>query len=379
MPHPVRNTIVSILLLIIGVTAQATPQPPAPSGREWPDTLTLSRGQIVPCRIRNVTTTALTIEYPRSGTALSPTLTREVPWTDIQAADFSMDPEFHRLVASSHPLKDTPRLADLWRELAPLLGRAHHPAGDVGLTLARLSLNHPDAGARHRALPVCRAIAEADWNPVRRHHARLLIAQILAALGRTEPSLEEARRLASEPDITPEVAMPAHLLLAEADFAALRTLEEANPRWIDDDVVKPEREALFHRALDAALKPSLFHGAIEPPASLGMWAAVQLLEFNRQVPAAAECARDLLKLYPASPRASEATAFLHRHRLPLDPEAPPEEASPPMRPPLPRETPLSTASPDPVVHRRPRYAPAPQATERTEERPPVSSPSPPHP
>lgn len=373
---PVRKTIVFTLLLIVCVAARATSQPTVPTDVEWPDTITLHRGKVVPCRITNTTASALTIEYPRSGTSLGPTLIREVPWSDIQAADFSMDAEFHRLVAATHAVKDTPRLAARWNTLAPLIGRPHHPAGEVGLTLARLSLDHPDASARHRALPVCRALAESDWSPVRRHHARLFLAKILAALGRTEPSQEEARRLATEPDIMPEVAMPAHLLLAEADFAALRTLEEENPRWIDDDVVRPEREALFHRALDAALKPSLFHGAIEPPASQGLWTAVQLLEFNRQVSAAADCARDLLNLYPASPRVRDATAFLHRHRLPLDPAAPPAEPPAPNPATATHDPPLSSSSPAPVVHRRPRYADATQEGNRTEPAPPVSTSTP---
>lgn len=373
------KTIVPSLTVVAGVAALAALQPAAPTEGEWPDTLTLSRGKIVHCRICNVSPTSLTIDYPRPGPGTQPTLRRDVSWSDIQSAEFSMDAEFHRLVAATNAVKDTPRLAARWNTLAPLIGRPHHPAGDIGLALARLSLEHPETSARHRALAVCRALADADWNPVRRHHARLFTAKILAALGRTESSLEEARRLASEPDIVPEVAMPSHVLLAEADFAALRKLEEDNPRWADDDVVRPEREALFHRALDAALKPSLFHGAIEPPATQGMWTAVQLLELDRQVPAAADCARDLLNLYPTSPRAQDAKAFLQRHRQPVDPDAPPTET------PAPNaidavvattNSPRLTSTIEPVVQRRPRYAVAPRGNDKPAQNQPVSTPYP---
>jgi hypothetical protein len=147
--------------------------------------------------------------------------------------------------------------------------------------------------------------------------------------------------------------MPAWVFTARTDFAALRKLEQDHPKWSEDDSVRPERDALFHQTLDSALKPSLFHGALEQPASDGLWTAIEVLEFARQLPAAADTARDLLKLYPASPRARDATHFLQRHRLPLDPNLPPEE--PPTPPPTTSTTPAATPTTEPTVHRRPRY------------------------
>jgi hypothetical protein len=331
------------------------------SGTEaWPDLLTLANGTLVRCRIRSASSASLTIEYPRRGATGDSPLSREVPWSGVRAADFSMDDEFHRLLSAADPVRETPRLAARWSVLAPMLGRPNHPAGELGLALARLSLNHPEHSARHRALDVCRAVAANDWLASRRHHARLLQAKLLAALGRADEAAREARQLAGEAGATPEAAMPALVMAARADFASLRTLEEENPKWSEDDSVRPQREALFHQALDAALKPSLFFGALEEPASDGLWTAVEVLEFAAQVPAAADTARDLIRLYPAAPRAADAAAFLRRHRLPLDPEAAPEA------PPAPTAASAATAPPptaappatEPAVLRRPRYAPA---------------------
>ena len=336
-------------------TPAATARPPASDA--WPDFLTLTNGTVVRCRIREASPASVVREYPRLGLRDASPLTREVPWSGVRFAEFSMDEAFHRLLAATDPLKDLPRLTSRWTALAPLLDRPNHPAGELGLALARLSLAHPDTAPRNRALAVCREIAARDWQPARRHHARWLLARLFAALGRSKEAAAEARQLAADTTAPPEAAMPAWVMVAGIDFAALRKLEEENPRWAEDDIVRPQRESLFHQALDAALKPSLFHGSLEAPASEGLWIAIEGLDRSGQLPAAADTARDLIKLHPATPRAAEARAFLQRHRLPLDPaaapEPPPDPAPASASPPAP---PAPTATEN-TVRRRPRYAP----------------------
>lgn len=337
------------------MTSAQSPIPADPAD-PWPDTLTLARGTVVRCRIVSASTEAIGIEYPGRGASPQRPMSRQVPWSDLRSAEFAMDPEFHRLTTARDPVKDTPRLAARWAALASLVGHPNHPAGELALSLARLSLAHPEISARHRALDACRLVAATDWNHSRRHHARLLQANLLAALGRSSDAVHEARLLAEDPVATPDAAMPALVLVARADFAALRKLEEENPKWADDDIVRPEREVLFHRALDSALKPSVFHGALEDPASQGLWTAVELLEFDHQIPAAAANARDLAALYPGSSRATDATAFLQRHRLPLNPATEPDEPPPPdPESANSAHTPTTTGG-EPIVHRRPRYA-----------------------
>jgi len=343
----------SLLTLATLAAPPGTPAVRDPSNRSWPDILTLSNGTSVACRILTASPDAVKIEYSAGKSAAGKTSTREVPWSALRSAEFSMDDEFHRLLDATDPIKDTPRLAARWNTLVPMIGRPNHPAGDLALALARLSLNHPENSARHRALDACQAVATNDWNPSRRHHARWLQVRILAAIGRPDEAATQARQLANEPNATPEAAMPAWAFSARTDFAALRKLEQDHPKWSEDDVVRPERDALFHQTLDNALKPSLFHGALEQPASDGLWTAIEVLEFAQQLPAAADTARDLLKLYPASPRARDAANFLQRHRLPLDPNIPPDE--PPAPPTAPAASTPPPTTPEPAVHRRPRY------------------------
>jgi len=350
--------------------AAPSAQPPAavppaaatrPSATDpWPDTLTLTNGTVVRCRIRHASPTTLAIEYPRRGSSDPSPLTREVPWSGVRSAEFSMDEAFHRLLAATDPRQDLARLATRWSTLTPMLDRPHHPAGDLGLALARLSLTHPDTAPRQRALNVCREIAARDWQTARRHQARLLLAQLLTTLGRSDEAATEARQLARDSTAPPDTRMPAWVMVARIDFAALQKLEEQNPKWEEDDTVRPQRETLFHQALDAALKPSLFHGSLETPASEGLWIAVEGLAHADQLPAAADTARDLIRLHPATPRAADAHAFLQRHQRPLDPDAPPD---PPPTPTTTTAAPTTTTPPSPAtthtVHRRPRYSPSP--------------------
>jgi|GEM_PF-430122 len=362
--------------LVTGAPAPMTPTPaPAQAPPSFPDTLLLANGASVRCRIVAATPESLHIEYPRSGSDRQRTQTRVVPWEDLKTVDFAMDDDFRTLAAATDPLKDTARLAARWQELAPMLGRPHHPVGELGLAMARLSLRHPEPSARTRALTVCEAVAAGDWNVPRRHHARLLRAHLLAALGRSDEALAEARGLADDPRATPEAAMPAHLLLAEAGFAELKKLEEENPLWLEDDTVRPGREALFHRTLDAALKPSLFHGALEDPATRGLWTAVQVLHFDRNLPAAADCARDLVRLYPESPRAAEARHFLAENRLSLDPSAAP--ADPPVAAAVAAAGPPTATDRGPLVQRRARYAEPVVAVQPSSPPAPPPAPSPP--
>lgn len=326
----------------------------------WPDSVTLTRGTTLRCRIVTATDESIVIQYPRHPESQVSTLSRTLTWSDVKAVDFSMDPEFHRLLKATDPRKDLPRLIARWSTLAPLLHRPHHPAGELGLALARLALTHPENQARTRGLGVCESIAASDWNHSRRHRARLLRATLLSSVGKNEEAMQEARSLAGDRLVAADTSMAAHVRLAELAFARLRQLDSDHPRWMEDDTIRPKRESLYHLSLDEALRPAVFHGAVEEPATEGLWIALSLLDYTGQRSAAADTARDLIHLYPESPVATQAHSFLQRHQLPLDPTTateshagdPPASTEPP---------PASSSSPaaDPIVRRRPRYNPSP--------------------
>jgi hypothetical protein len=191
------------------------------------------------------------------------------------------------------------------------------------------------------------------------------------SLGRSEEAVIEARQLTQDPQISAPAAVAAHLLLAHTDFNALKKLDEENPLWLEDDTIRPERETLFHQTLETALKPSLFYGSLEEAAADGLWLAIEVMAFDRSLPDAAHRARDLIHLYPNSPRAAQARRFLEQHHLALDPEAQPD------KPPATTGAATAGAAPppsptggEPPVQRRARYADPVTLTQPTTSPPP---------
>lgn len=340
--------VASVLLALTRLSAQQ----PAPITT---DTLVLNTGAAVTCRILETSETAVKIEYT------SPTdrklQTREVPWDDILRIDFAMDDAFRTLVKAT-TAGALPQMLERWKSIESLLPRRNHPAGDLGLAIARVSLGQTEAALKQTALDVCGAVELNDWDTARRDTARWLRVQLLHSLGLSADAITEARVIASDEAILPTLAMQAHLYIATTEFAELKKLQEDNPLWLEDDLVRPDRDKLFHVALDHFLKPSLFHGALEEIATQGLWGAVQLYEFDRDLTSAAERARDLIKLYPKANAAKLATDFLTDNRLPLEPtEEEPEELKPTEAdaPPKPEER-------EPAVQRRERYTRPPAKT-----------------
>lgn len=344
------------LAMLAAAGAVATPADKPAEPDPWPDSVVLKNDSVVRCRILAATPSLLSIEYPKPAGPLVQQARRELKWSDLKVAEFSMEPEFHRLIAADAPARDTAQIATRWSALAAMVDRPNHPAGELALAWARRALNAPDAPARHRALDACRAVAARDWNPSRRAQARWHIIQLRAALGQPNEALHEARAFVTEMDIDPEALMPALVFVARGDFAALRQLEEDNPRWIDDDLVRPDRMALFHRTIDTALKPALFAGGLEGPASDGLSLVIDILEFAGNRDTAADTARDLITLYPDSRPATRARKFLDQHKLPLNPTPEPADSDPPATPGETATPATETPKSEPPVRRRPRYA-----------------------
>lgn len=340
------SRLIQIAALLAALSATAQSPQPAPT-----DVLQLKTGVSVPCRILATNATTLKIEY-RAASGVG-SITREVPWADVQAVDFAMEDAFRAALAST----DLAALEAMWNRHSTMLARPHHPVGDLGLSLAKVGLAGSDAAGRALSVQVCRMIESTDWNEERRSQARLLRLRLLVAMDRKDEALKEARGLVQDAGVEPEMSMHAQLLLANTDFDTLKKLEEENPLWSDDDLVRPERERLFHATLDAFLKPSLFHGTLETPAAEGLWGAAQLLHFDGNLSAAANCARDILNLYPSASLAGKAKAFLAQNKLPLEPsDDEPETVADPKK-----DAPES-ADREPAVQRRARYAKPPSKT-----------------
>jgi hypothetical protein len=82
--------------------------------------------------------------------------------------------------------------------------------------------------------------------------------------------------------------------------------------------VRPERERLFHEALDLYLFPYLFHGTETAAAARGLWGGLQLCQSGGAPAEARELAMDLTILYPGTPQAAEARRFLETNPPPKE-------------------------------------------------------------
>ena len=349
----------SFLRVLAVISSLALPLQAQQTAANAEHLLTLGTGATVKCKILSSTDAAVKIQYQLNpGQAPQ---TREVAWAEILQIDFTLDDEFHQLLASANLQKDSIKMLARWQQDHRMVGKPKHPIGDLALAFSRLAVTHPDELLKRKALELCSEIQFNDWSHPRRDHARWLRIRLLDALKLADDAAMEAEFFSKDEQVEPLLVMNAHLYLAENKHKALQLLERENPLWEEDDLVRPDREALFHAALDHYLQPSLFHGTLEDPATRGLWGAVQLLAMDQDVPAAGDRARDIIMLYSTSKLAAEAKQFLASNNLPLQPpemKPEPEEGAPAAS--------LSTtpAEPErePVVTRRARHSKPPESS-----------------
>ncbi len=71
-----------------------------------------------------------------------------------------------------------------------------------------------------------------------------------------------------------------------------------------------QRHKLHKRALELFLYPALFYGSDNAKAARGLWGAVGIHRLGGDDAEAMEVARDIVALYPATPEAKLAGAYL---------------------------------------------------------------------
>lgn len=209
---------------------------------------------------------------------------------------------------------DIVSLRRLWNELAVNLDRARSNVGEIALIYANRLLEEGDDLAKQDALPVFDRVRHEDWSRERKGRAEVGRLRALMATGEAAAAAVEAEVLAAESE-DPGMLIEARYILAEASFAKLKAIDEENPRWEDDDEVRPVREALYHETVDRYLFPYLFYGSEVEEAARGLWGARLVYLHSGDADAAASCADDIVNLYPL-------TAAAERVRsIPLQPDA----------------------------------------------------------
>jgi hypothetical protein len=250
----------------------------------------------------------LEVPLPTAPSAAPMFASVSIPRTDVAQIEFATDPALEALLKEL-PVAKVPDLEARWTKLLPWLSLPRSPAGRAGNALGDGLLRTEDPAQAAKALELFTLIEAGAWDEPDRMLARQGRLRAMVATGRAKEAVAEAVELAAVTE-NPAVLIEAKYILAEADAAALRTLVAENPRWEEDVFVKPERERLYHAALDLYLYPCLFYGSEAGPAARGLWGALRLYESAGDPAAALECARDIVALYPGTKHATLARDWI---------------------------------------------------------------------
>ncbi len=268
------------------------------------DVLTLKNGRTADCRILSFTPATVKILWQDKEE-------REIAMTDIEFISFAPLPGEEAALAKAVSAGDSNPLMETWVKKIPRLGIARNNAGEIGLTYAELLSRNPTADRLARALTVYQQIESSDWSAERRGRARVGRMRLMLRQGRVEEVKPEAEKLLKESQDA-RVLIEVQHVLAETAAEKLRALLKEHPRWEQEDDVRPQRERLFHEALDAYLYPHVFHGSEEDLAARGLWAAAQFYKENGETGAAREAAEDLVHLYPSAAEKTAAAELVNQ-------------------------------------------------------------------
>ncbi len=156
----------------------------------------------------------------------------------------------------------------------------------------------PEINAK-RVLSLFDRIIERAWSEHDIAEAKQGRLRALMAMGDLETATHEAHLLAGETE-DPGLLIEVKYLLAQADFETLKLLVEENPKWEEDDEVRPERNRLFHSVVDQLLWPHLFHAPRETEAARGLFGVANVYRFAGEDSLAIAACEDLIQLYPCT-------------------------------------------------------------------------------
>jgi hypothetical protein len=257
------------------------------------------------------------------------TAKRLLPYDQIGGVKFGLSMGERQLIAEAKR-ESIPAMRVLWEARRLSLKLPGSNAGDFGLALARALRQ---AGACEEAQGIVQEIAGQDNDERRRARAKAELDTLafIQVMRSGKPEEVEKRAWAvteATGEDNPDLMLLATGYLQEREFGALKQIESENPRWMEDDEVKPERDRHYHRALDLALYPSLFHPRREVEAAEGLWQAAAIYGHTRETVREIGALEDLVALYVSSAHAEEARTRLIPLKAALKPKPAPAEAKP---------------------------------------------------
>ena len=272
------------------------------------DVIVLKNGQYAACEIEALTDNILTFTLIQRGASQGGVARRTINTSEVAYVEFDFEPGEEEAFAAKETL-DMESVEAWWNHHFAHLHRPRSRTGAWGIALGYALLDKDVDLYGYRALQLFERIADRAWSEIDIAAAKRGQLHALMALGELERAITEANILAGQTE-DPELLIEVKHLLAEADFARLRELEEEHPRWNEDDEVRPERNELYHSIIDQFMWPYLFHAAREEAAARGLLGAGLVYEFGGDAGLATNAYRDLIALYPESEARAKADGRL---------------------------------------------------------------------
>ena len=272
------------------------------------DVIVLKNGQYAACEIEALTDNILTFTLIQQGANQGGVARRTINTSEVAYVEFDFEPGEEEAFAAKETL-DMESVEAWWNHHFAHLHRPRSRTGAWGIALGYALLDKDVDLYGSRALQLFERIADRAWSEIDIAAAKRGQLHALMALGELERAITEANILAGQTE-DPELLIEVKHLLAEADFARLRELEEEHPRWNEDDEVRPERNELYHSIIDQFMWPYLFHAAREEAAARGLLGAGLVYEFGGDTGLATNAYRDLIALYSESEARAKADGRL---------------------------------------------------------------------
>ena len=240
--------------------------------------------------------------------------TVNIPIAAIDYIEFTSLPNEEAILADPAGA-DTAQLEALWDAKRKYLTTPRSNAGLAALAFADRLLEAERELQSRQAKEIYAKVEADDWNPDHQRQATQGRLRAMIALGELMEAIQEAGEIAEKTE-DPKMLIEAKFVLAVAEFDQLQAIEEEHPKWMEDDEVRPERNAHYHDALDLFLFPYLFHGSAEEGSARGLWHAAEVYQYTGDSMNASRCAEDIVRLYPNTTYLSRAQALLSKPATP---------------------------------------------------------------
>lgn len=260
------------------------------------DVVHLKDGRFLKCQIKAVTDHILTYTpyLPSGGTWAAPAITIRMEGVDYIDFGFARGEEAF-LQDLDHA--DVDRLKRIWSDQYGNLHRPRSRTAKYGLAYAKALLKKQREFDWRTALDVFDRIQQRAWREADRTAARQGRLQALIRLGRLDEASRDARVYARNTE-DPGILIEVKYLQAKVEFAQLQKLVEENPKWKEDDEIRPRRNELYNSSIDQFLWPFLFHGTYQEASVRGLMSAAEVYHFSGETDLEKACLEDLKHLYP---------------------------------------------------------------------------------